>query len=883
MIIKKKKNNFQILEKRNRFIKIFLSFFLFTIIFSFAFLSGAYLYRIGEVKKYYNQITNIPKTIQNTINTLANPSESILIDLSFEAEKKLEYDSIHLGEYAIYNKENWVNCVLKYKDKKYDAKIRLAGAHSDHRNNSKEFSYRVELKNDEYLFGMREFTILEPSRRSNLMEWVFMKLLKEENLIYHRILFKNIIINGELKGFKMIEEQYDKTLIENNNLRDAPIIGFDKDKMLKDLNNSIYNDLNNSIYSYSFPINFFLTAPIKVNKENYYMSDENMKVLVNQSVDLLESFRQGLLEPSKVFDVNAMAKLIAIRVLLSSVEFDWRDIKFYFNPFTSKLVPIGREISSHLNDPRSQIKWWKSINISENKEYDFANMVLSDPIIYEKFLKEINKFTKDNYINNFLKKYEYDLKYLESKLYFINGYKFPYENLINSSKVISDLFSFNNNNLFIYFSEDTKQELKIGSKIIELNIIPTNIVPIKIGCLYSENIKIFCPIEEIILKGNPLKPLRFEKIIFKLEENLYSNETSKINLENIYLSYKTIGQSRNYFVKTRSWLYKNFKYSKDLTLEKSSDNLQNIEWLKTDHKNKKIFIKKGTWELRETVKFPKNYSVYINEDTKIFLKNSSFIFQGPIIINGTKSKPVVIASLTKNDSNGSGILVLSAKTKSKLNNVIFKNLSKPINIDLNLTGSITFYESDVEILNTSFMENKNADDYLNIVRSKFILKDSIFINIFSDALDSDFSESTIYNSVFKYVGNDSIDYSGSLSNIEDVVIHSSKDKGISVGENSKVEIQNIVIADSFIGIASKDNSRVQVRKYQNNNLNYIAAAYIKKNKFGPAEINFQNYEILDNTKIIVDKNSIIKFNYDSALKNEIKYSNINSELIEYIK
>ena len=234
--------------------------------------------------------------------------------------------------------------------------------------------------------------------------------------------------------------------------------------------------------------------------------------------------------------------------------------------------------------------------------------------------------------------------------------------------------------------------------------------------------------EETIIKGNSLNHLRFEDITFKLEENLNSNQSSNINLENMYLKYNTVGLSINYFVPIKSWLYKNFKFSKDTSLEEFSDNLHKVEWLKIDHENKNIFIKQGTWEIKETIKFPKNYKVFINEDTKIFLKNSSFIFQGPILINGTKSKPVLIASLTKNDSNGSGILVLSAKTTSKLTNVIFKNLSKPFNNHSNLTGSITFYESDVEILNTSFIENNNADDFLNIVRSAFTLRDSIFVN-----------------------------------------------------------------------------------------------------------------------------------------------------------
>ena len=104
-----------------------------------------------------------------------------------------------------------------------------------------------------------------------------------------------------------------------------------------------------------------------------------------------------------------------------------------------------------------------------------------------------------------------------------------------------------------------------------------------------------------------------------------------------------------------------------------------------------------------------------------------------------------------------------------------------------------------------------------------------------------------------------------------------------MGEKSKVEIQNIIIEDSSIGITSKDDSVVQVRDYHNNNLNYIAASYVKKNNFGPAEINFYNYDKSINNEIIVDKNSFIKFNYDSSPKNKVIYSNVNSEIIEYIK
>ena len=53
--------------------------------------------------------------------------------------------------------------------------------------------------------------------------------------------------------------------------------------------------------------------------------------------------------------------------------------------------------------------------------------------------------------------------------------------------------------------------------------------------------------------------------------------------------------------------------------------------------------------------------------------------------------------------------------------------------DLNLTGAMTFCESDVG-LNKVFSNNK-SEDSLNIIRSKFQLNNSKFSNTFSDAID----------------------------------------------------------------------------------------------------------------------------------------------------
>jgi len=77
-----------------------------------------------------------------------------------------------------------------------------------------------------------------------------------------------------------------------------------------------------------------------------------------------------------------------------------------------------------------------------------------------------------------------------------------------------------------------------------------------------------------------------------------------------------------------------------------------------------------------------------------------------------------------------------------------------------LTGAVNFYESDVEITNTTFYRNQ-CEDALNIIRSDFILKNSIFDYIYSDAFDSDFSTGKVIDTKFTNTGNDAIDFSGS--------------------------------------------------------------------------------------------------------------------------
>ena len=68
------------------------------------------------------------------------------------------------------------------------------------------------------------------------------------------------------------------------------------------------------------------------------------------------------------------------------------------------------------------------------------------------------------------------------------------------------------------------------------------------------------------------------------------------------------------------------------------------------------------------------------------------------------------------------------------------------------------------------------------------------------------------NTFFKNIGGDAIDASGSNISIIDTIIYNAKDKGISAGEKSEINIENLKIDSSTFGLVSKDLSNVSGEK-----------------------------------------------------------------------
>ena len=223
-----------------------------------------------------------------------------------------------------------------------------------------------------------------------------------------------------------------------------------------------------------------------------------------------------------------------------------------------------------------------------------------------------------------------------------------------------------------------------------------------------------------------------------------------------------------------------------------------------------------------------------------FSNDSYLIVNGSITALGESKDSITFKPI--NDS-WKGLYVLNADKKSTLVNVSMNNISALESGVLKLSGAITFYKSDVDLNNVSIY-NIYAEDAINIVESSYSLK-SIFIdNSISDGLDSDFSDGSIELSEFSNIGGDALDFSGSNVSINQVKAFNVKDKAVSAGEDSIINIKDSLFKFIGVGVASKDGSEVVVLNTSIFDFKlYAAMSFIKKDFYSAPSIIIHDCEV----------------------------------------
>ena len=425
MIIKTTKNKYEIFQSLQKVLlaKRMLIIILYSVTSSvFFFGLGVYMYREGyinsDLRQYLSNLSEVPGKLFNSYFTEV---KTISIDIKYKNLERIAYqrEKALTNRLHVTSEAKYVPAMISMDGEIFDAKLKLKGAHADHWVDPEKWSLKIKLKNDRTVWDMKVFSIMPPMSRGYLYEWMYQKMLMEEGFIHKQIHFVKVVINGKDNGIYVLEEDSGLELLKNNNLPESPIISFDKRLWTKEsINRGGHFSMHGNTDFFSFPV--------KSDHPDYEDYED-----ITSAISLLNGFRGGSLKLKEVFEVDHIALFFAIRALFLSKEMDRKDLKFYLNPNSGKLDPVGGEV--HFSEPRVGSWWINELpDISGNKE--LLSLFFSDTLFYKEYYSALDRILKPKYLNKFFSKIDSEL---DEKLNILNK-EYYYKKIFNKNIVYAN-------------------------------------------------------------------------------------------------------------------------------------------------------------------------------------------------------------------------------------------------------------------------------------------------------------------------------------------------------------------------------------------------------------------------------------------------------------
>lgn len=340
------------------------------------------------------------------------------------------------------NNNDYVPVTINYQNKDYRAELRLKGDWTDHFKDDK-WSFRIKLKDDQTIMGMRKFSLHRPGARGFINEWLYQKVVKDEQLIGLRYDFLEGVIHikkpnssqfdTKSVGVYAIEESFDKRTIESNRRKESVILKYSEDAFWNRVkqgkligNPSGVHWKKTAIYKDDFPITVF--------GEDKVIGNPTLKKYFTLGKELLEKSRKNKMTIDEAFDTKELALQNALLNLFGATHGLYNiNVRYYYNPITSKLEPIAFDGNS-------------GQTLKEYHHLDYFNKK-TDSIYFKELTLAMEKVSKPEYLDEIVDKYSKDLDFYKKELKkeYKNWPTLKLESFKDNQRVIrKELFEFKN-------------------------------------------------------------------------------------------------------------------------------------------------------------------------------------------------------------------------------------------------------------------------------------------------------------------------------------------------------------------------------------------------------------------------------------------------------
>lgn len=703
--------------------------------------------------------------------------------------------------------DDWVNAKIDDGAQKLNIDIRLKGNRLYHLQGSK-WSYKVRVDSFYAWNGMRTFSIHNPASKNFLREWIYHELLRKEGVIASRYDYFQLRLNNRNRGIYAFEENPDEQLAAYHKRPNSVVVRFSEDAFWYNVKRQV-DEFGQQIGQGQY-INDLNASVVEPFKSGQILENPELQKHFQVAQSLMHQYKYNLKPAKQIFDIDLMAKYFAIMDVMQAYQgLDWHDQRYYFNPATSKLEPVGMSgFGIEAKSYRKRPFVGQGLFNPDAQDYNIYMHLFLDKAFVTKYCQYLHDFSKKSYIESFLLDVEKEA--LRRQQFIRKEFK---DYAYDASAIIKN------------------------AKNIRAHLIP------------EDNISLRAKRKGNIIKvtnyhGLPLQIIGFGKTKTEMSTTLKSSPILQTNLAGLppkyvdiqvpssatYVFYQLPGINQVFHSAISYWNAPEASVPAQDLFDNANIATNEIY----EVRGNLIAFKKGKYSIGRDIIIPEGYQVNIPGGTELsFGSGAKFLSKSPVMTFGKSGKPVVFRSTN-------GILLLDVQENSTFRNTYFIQSS---NLNYNnwwLPGGVTVYNSKVTFDNCTFSYSK-APESLSLMRSEFELIDCNFNNNEKKGLVSLYSNGNIQRTRFLNNTLIGVELLGSKVEIDDVVIQQAANNGLIVGDDSKVNVKYIEIKDTDIGVVSKDMSRLTIEKISLENCKRGFAAYQKKPEFGGSRIVVNDY------------------------------------------
>ena len=257
----------------------------------------------------------------------------------------------------------------------------------------------------------------------------------------------------------------------------------------------------------------------------------------------------------------------------------------------------------------------------------------------------------------------------------------------------------------------------------------------------------------------------------------------------------------------------------------------------------------GRHEISKDVMVGERQRLIISAGAELAMAPGISIFsRGRVLLDGNSERPIVIKRLDPERAWG-GITITGSASNGSL--IRFSNISGGSfahKDNIVSSGMLSIYGvSGTRIENSTISANVLSDDTLHVVYGDATLSGVSFGDCFGDCIDFDYTNGDIDGLTIVNAGNDGIDFMTSSARLRNINIRTVGDKGLSIGELSRVDVSKLRVERATTGIAVKDRSTLSAANSSIHKTSVGIDLYSKNWRYGgPGKAELTNITFVGN-------------------------------------